>query len=123
MLVGFFSKDKVLGPAPHPVRLHEVPLTTLVEVYHRVRVVLGGRAGGAAGVRVGEESAGVHLCGEGERHGVGGDHGGGHAVDPRVLGQRPVLAPPDEGARHGVTPRLVQAPVRPLASSLTGNQR
>ena len=71
MLEGFFSKDKVLRPAPHPVRLHEVPLTTLVEVYHRVRVVLGGRAGGAAGVRVGEESAGVHLGGEGERHGVG----------------------------------------------------
>ena len=36
-------------------------------------------------LQVWEAAAGVHLCREGESHGVGGDHGGGHGEHARVL--------------------------------------
>ena len=72
------------------------------------------------GLQVREEAAGVHLRGERERHGVGGDHGGGHAgrhaVDAGVRGVS--LTPTSHRVTHTV--RLVEAPVR---AQLAGGAR
>ena len=78
---------------------------------------------GHSAFEIGEETAWVHLRREGERHGVGGDHGGGHGEHPRILGQGVRLAPRYQGVGHGVGAWLVKAPVRPLILGLAGYER
>ena len=63
-------------------------------------------------VQVREEAAGVHLGCEGEGHGVGGDHGGGHTGDPGILRYGVSVTAASEGGGHGVL--LVETPVGSL---------